>query len=106
MIRASTRAAIQLAREIAEIVPFPPCAAHADPVMRGAWEDLMLDAASGIAASVGYDLSVLDTAVGPELEVGVNPPWRVLLLLAQLEAEARAGTPSAADVHQPLAALG
>jgi hypothetical protein len=74
--------------------------------MRRAWEDLMLDAASGIAASVGYDLSVLDAAVGPELEVGVNPPWRVLLLLAQLETEARAGTPSATDVHQPLAALG
>jgi hypothetical protein len=58
----------------------------------------MLDAASGLAASVGYDRRVLDLALGPELEVGVNPPWRVLLILAQLEAEARDELRTAARV--------
>ena len=89
MIAASALTAVQLAREIAQVVPLPPGGQHRDPEMCRAWEELMLDAASGIAASVGYDRRVLDAALGPELEVGVNPPWRVLLILAQLEAEAR-----------------
>jgi hypothetical protein len=98
MIAASARAAVQLAREIAQIVPLPPGGRHRDPDMCRAWEELMLDAASGLAASVGYDRRVLDLALGPELEVGVNPPWRVLLILAQLEAEARDELRTAARV--------
>lgn len=91
-IALKARAAVRLAREIAEIIPFPPGGGRADPQMYWAWENLMLDAARGLAAQVGNDLRVLDTAVGPKLEVGVNPPWRVLLILAQTHCEARVET--------------
>jgi hypothetical protein len=87
MIAAKARAVVHLAREVAEIIPLPPGGRRPDPSLYLAWEELMLDAAKGIAASVGNDQDVLDLAVGPELEVGVNPPWRFLLMLAQLEAE-------------------
>ncbi|MGH3492644.1 MAG: hypothetical protein ACRDQ1_05320 [Sciscionella sp.] len=73
---------------MAEIVPFPPGGRRPDPVSYLAWEDLMLSAAGGLAESVDYDEQVLAAAVGPEIEVGVNPPWRVLLQIAQLEAAA------------------
>jgi len=96
MIAASALTVVQLAREIAQVVPLPPGGQHRDPDMCLAWEELMLDAASGIAASAGYDTRVLDAALGPKLEVGVNPPWRVLLILAQLEAEARDELPMGA----------
>jgi hypothetical protein len=89
MTTARTQAVVRLAREIAEIIPFPPADGWTDPGLRTAWEEVMLRAANWIATSVEYDRRVLDRAVGPALEVGVNPPWRVLLLLAQLAAESR-----------------
>jgi hypothetical protein len=90
MIAAKARAAVNLAREIAEEVPLPPSGRRPDPVAYQAWEELMLTAASGVAVTVGYDCEVLDAAVGPAIEVGVNPPWRVLLQIARLESIAHA----------------
>lgn len=90
MIAAKARAAVNLARDIAEMVPSPPGGRLPDPVAYRAWEDFMLTAASRLAVTVGYDCEVLDVAVGPAIEVGVNPPWRVLLQIAQLEANAHA----------------
>jgi hypothetical protein len=88
MIAAKARAAVNLAREIAGEVPLPPGGRRPDPVAYQAWEELMLTAASGLAVTVGYDCEVLEAAVGPAIEVGVNPPWRVLLQIARLEAMA------------------
>ena len=90
MIAAKARAVVNLAREIAGNVPFPPGDRRPDPEAYRAWEEVMLSAASGLAVSVGYDCDVLEAAVGPRLQVGVNPPWRVLLQIAQLEAQAHA----------------
>lgn len=90
MIAAKVRAAVNLAREIAEEVPIPPGGRRPDPVAYQAWEELMLTAASGVALTVGYDCEVLEAAVGPAIEVGVNPPWRVLLQIARLESIAHA----------------
>jgi len=90
MIAAKARSVVNLAREIAEMVPFPPGGRRPDPVAYRAWEDFMLTAASRLAVTAGYDCEVLDAAVGPAIEVGVNPPWRVLLQIAQLEAKAHA----------------
>jgi hypothetical protein len=90
MIAAKARSAVNLAREIAEMVPSPPGGRRPDPVAYRAWEDFMLAAGSGLAVTVGYDCEALDAAVGPAIEVGVNPPWRVLLQIAQLEAKAHA----------------
>lgn len=106
MIAAKARSAINLAREIADLVPLPPRSREADPVAYRAWEDTMLQAASGIAACVGFDRAVLDVAVGPKLEVGVNPPWRVLLMIAQLEAEGRDAACAATPLHELAAAHG
>ena len=88
MIAAKARAAVNLAREVAEEVPLPPGGRRPDPVAYQAWEELMLTAASGLAVTVGYDCEVLEAAVGPAIQVGVNPPWRVLLQIARLEAMA------------------
>jgi hypothetical protein len=90
MIAAKARAVVNLAREIADNVPFPPGGQRPDPETYRAWEEVMLSAASGLAVSVSYDCDVLEAAVGPKLQVGVNPPWRVLLQIAQLEAQAHA----------------
>jgi hypothetical protein len=87
MIAAKARAVVGLAREMADLVPFPPGGRCPDPIAYRAWEDLMISAGRGLADSIGYDLDVLDVAVGPEIEVGVNPPWRVLLQIARMEAE-------------------
>jgi hypothetical protein len=89
MIAAKARAAVNLARDIAEMVPSPP-GGRLDPMAYRAWEDFMLTAASRLAVTVGYDCDVLDAAVGPAIQVGVNPPWRVLLQIAHLEAKAHA----------------
>jgi hypothetical protein len=88
MIAAKARAVVNLAREIADNVPFPPGGRRPDPDAYRAWEEVMLNAASGLAVSTGYDCEVLEAAVGPAIEVGANPPWRVLLQIAQLEAAA------------------
>jgi hypothetical protein len=106
MITVKARAVVSLARDMADIIPFPPGGRHPDPVMYRAWEELMLQAASGLALSVGYDREVLDAAVGPKLEVGVNPAWRVLLMIAQQEARARQEARPAACVNQPATAFG
>lgn len=90
MIAAKARSAVNLAREIADMVPSPPGGRRPDPEAYRAWEDFMLTAASHLAITVEYDCEVLDAAVGPAIEVGVNPPWRVLLQIAQLEAKAHA----------------
>jgi hypothetical protein len=90
MIAAKARAVVNLAREIADNVPFPPGGRRPDPEAYRAWEEVMLSAASGLAVSVDYDCDVLAAAVGPKLQVGVNPPWRVLLQIAQLEARSHA----------------
>lgn len=90
MIAAKARAVVNLAREIADNVPFPPGDRWPDPEAYRAWEEVMLSAASGLAVSVGYDCDVLAAAVGPRLQVGVNPTWRVLLQIAQLEAQSHA----------------
>ncbi|TNC29219.1 hypothetical protein [Amycolatopsis alkalitolerans] len=42
----------------------------------------MVNAANGLAAAYRERPHVLEAAIGPALEVGVNPPWRVLLILA------------------------
>jgi hypothetical protein len=107
MIAAKARVAVNLAREIAEIVPYPPGGRRPDPVAYQAWEDLMLTAASRLAVTVGYDCAVLDAAVGPAIEVGVNPPWRVLLQIAQLEAEAHAarGSKRLPDIEREASCL-
>jgi hypothetical protein len=89
-IAAKARAAVNLACDIAEMVPSPPGGRLPDPMAYRAWEDFMLTAASRLAVTVGYDCEVLDAAVGPAIQVGVNPPWRVLLQIAQLEAKAHA----------------
>jgi hypothetical protein len=94
MIAAKARAAVNLARDFAEMVPSPPGGRRPDPVAYRAWEDFMLTAANRLAVTVGYDCEVLDAAVGPAIEVGVNPPWRVLLQIAQLQARAHAAPSS------------
>jgi hypothetical protein len=95
-IAARVRAAVNLARDLAEVVPPPAQRPHAGPEAALAWEGMMLTAANSLAATVDYDCEVLDAAVGPAIEVGVNPPWRVLLQIAQLEARAHAAR---ADGH-------
>ena len=106
MIGTQARAAVHLAREMADIVPPPPGGPNVDSECYRSWEELMMEAAGGLARSVGYDVDVLDVAVGPELEVGVNPPWRVLLMIAQREAAARDVTRPAAPVEHAIPAVG
>jgi hypothetical protein len=86
MTIARIRAAVALAREAVTAIDLPAEPQSADPAAYRAWEGLMLQAASRIAASVAHDPRILDAAVGPPIEVGVNPPWRVLLMVAQLQA--------------------
>ncbi|MGW4339824.1 hypothetical protein ACWEK5_44665 [Rhodococcus koreensis] len=71
-----------LAKRIATVIPAPSESLYDDAPSHRAWEDLMLEAAHGIAAAVDHYL--LRQAVGPALEVGVNPPWRALLEVALL----------------------
>ena len=46
----------------------------------------MLRAAQRLAAALDYDVALLEAAVGPPIEVGRNPEWRVLLSIAALTA--------------------
>lgn len=105
MIAAKAQATVNLSRDVADVIPLPPETHPVDPVAYHAWEELMLTAADGIAESVGYDRDVLDAAVGPALEVGVNPPWRVLLVIAQLFAAARDERRSAVAIPGPVLAF-
>lgn len=84
MTIARVRAALALAREVATTVDLPAEPQSVNPGAYRAWENLMLQSADRIAASVAYDTRILDAAVGPPIEVGINPPWRVLLMIAQL----------------------
>lgn len=86
MTIARVRAAVTLAREAVMTIDLPAEPQSIDSAAYRVWEDRMLRAASRIAASVADDTRILDAAVGPPIEVGVNPPWRVLLMIAQLQA--------------------
>jgi hypothetical protein len=89
MSAANAHEVVTTARDMADLIPLPAGGRHPDPVNYRAWEDLMLAAAGALARKTGYDRDLLSVAVGPKLEVGMNPPWRALLLIAQSAAEAR-----------------
>lgn len=91
MIATEARHAVRLAQTMADFVPAPEIRPTVDADAYRAWEDLMLLAAHELAAAVRYDEHVLDAAIGPPIEVGVNPEWRVLLMVARLEAASRHG---------------
>lgn len=76
------RAAVRLAHEIAEMIPAPPPSLDDDQMSHQMWEDLMMSAADGLARRYEGRAGVLEVAIGPPIEVGVNPAWRVLLMLA------------------------
>jgi hypothetical protein len=95
------RAVVVLARESANAIELPPKPQSANPEGYRAWESLMLHAADRIAASVAYDAQILDAAAGPPLEVGINPPWRVLLMIAQLDARAHHRAAAKPEVSSP-----
>jgi hypothetical protein len=61
----------------------------------------MLHAAGRIAASVAYDTQILDAAIGPPVEVGINSPWQVLLMIAQLDARAHHRAAAKPEVSSP-----
>ena len=79
---AATEAVTDLARAIACVIPQVPVPLRAEVAAGRQWENLMLEAAHGIAAAVDHDRELLVAAIGPTIEVGVNPPWRALLEVA------------------------
>jgi hypothetical protein len=101
MIAARASAVVKLAREIADILPFPPGDLLSDPVAYHEWEQVMLQAAHGLAMKAEYDCDVLYAAIGPKLEVGANPVWRVLLMIALQEARVYREAHPAAPANQP-----
>lgn len=92
---ATIEAVTNLAQNIASIVPPVPTALRADTSAHRRWENLMLEAGHGIAAVVGHDRDLLLAAIGPDIEVGVNPSWRALLEIALI-----VSTPASEVFHQ------
>ncbi|WP_067674477.1 hypothetical protein [Nocardia miyunensis] len=82
MVDADIHAAVQLAREVAELIPEPSGSLLEDEASHRLWADVMVNAADNLAFAYRGRAELLEAAVGPALEVGVNPPWRVLLILA------------------------
>jgi hypothetical protein len=82
--RNDVRQAVLCAQDAAALIPPPPGSAIGAryPELCEAWFTLVLDAAAIVAAAANDDEDVLRRAIGPELEVGGNPLWRIFLQLA------------------------
>ena len=95
------RAVVVQAREVTNRIELPAEPQSANPEAYRAWESLMLHAAGRMAASVAYNTQLLDAAIGPPIEVGINPPWRVLLMIARLDASAHHRPAAKPEVSSP-----
>jgi hypothetical protein len=84
ILQTRVKAAIRCAQEAAAVLPPAPSIALGlqHPELEEERRLLVLETAEMVSASVSHDLDVLRLAIGPALEVGVNPPWRMLLELA------------------------
>lgn len=86
-MKPSSLSMVEFAQQCAALIPSPRECRAAEAQEYRDWEDLMMTAGECIAGRAGFDPEVLRAAVGPRIEVGVNPPWRVLLEIALLAAE-------------------
>jgi hypothetical protein len=81
-VSASIESVTSLAKAVAASIPAAPHALRDDEPLRRAWENVMLEAAHGIAAAIGHDRDLLAACIGPPIEVGANAAWRALLEVA------------------------
>lgn len=88
ILNTRVRTAVRYAHAAAELLPAPPTGEPG--ALAREWELLVMETAVNIAAAVHQDEDALRLAIGPAIEVGTNPPWRVLLELAL---RASGGTP-------------
>ena len=85
---------IGLARRLADLIPVPNGRLAVDGVAAVAFGEFADEVVEGLAAAAQYDHELLRDALGPPVQVGINPPWRILLELAFERAVLVGGDPA------------
>jgi hypothetical protein len=85
---------VRWAKEIGAVLPPSPSPelSTLHPELLDEWQAVVCRAARGIAERVGCDLDALRSAIGPPLEIGIDPPWRLVLKLSLIIAHGASRT--------------